>query len=58
METEANPSAIVTVIGAILFIIGGIGIFVWFRTTNDPDAEIEPADSIDEAVDTVRLKPL
>jgi hypothetical protein len=51
MDTEANPSAIVTVIGAILFIIGGIGIFVWFRTADNADTELDSNDAIDEAAD-------
>ena len=53
MEAEANPSTIVTVIGAILFIIGGIGVFVWLRTANHVDGEIDSSESIDEAADTV-----
>ena len=53
MEAEANPSTIVTVIGAILFIIGGIGVFVWLRTANTVDTEIDGSESIDEAADSV-----
>ena len=53
MILDVNASTIVTVIGALLVIIGGIGVLVWLRTTQDDTTPTDNENVIDEATDTL-----